>query len=110
MKSIKSVKEDLKRPPPEPVAALEAQTIGTIRQKQEEAYMKKAQTGRRMRKNGEQMQVLLAEFEKSPKWSYEHAVQIGQRIGMTFHQVSKWNWDQRKLRGISTERKKKSSA
>lgn len=30
-----------------------------------------------MRKNGEQMKVLLEEFEKSPKWSYEQAVKIG---------------------------------
>lgn len=47
------------------------------------------------------------EFKKNYKWSYEQSVRIGEKIGMTFHQVSKWNWDQRKKQGIPTERVKK---
>lgn len=60
-----------------------------------------------MRKTKDQMRILVEEFKKNYKWSYEHSVKIGQRIGMTFHQVSKWNWDQRKKEGIATERIKK---
>lgn len=72
-------------------------------------YHAKAEPGKRMRKTKEQMTVLLEEFNKSYKWSYEQSVSIGERIGMTFHQVSKWNWDQRKKVGIPTERIKKST-
>lgn len=46
-----------------------------------------------MRKNKDQMVILMAEFKKNYKWSYEQSVRIGEKIGMTFHQVSKWNWD-----------------
>lgn len=59
-----------------------------------------------MRKTKEQMKVLMAEFKKDSDWSYEKKIRIGEQIGMTFHQVSKWSWDQRKKVGISTERKK----
>jgi hypothetical protein len=46
-----------------------------------------------MRKSKDQIEVLMAEFDKNFKWSYSQSVKIGEMIGMTFHQVSKWNWD-----------------
>ena len=78
-----------------------------MRIRQEQIYVSKAVEGKRMRKNKEQMKVLMEEFNKNYKWSYEQAVKISERIGMAYHQVSKWNWDQRKKRGIPTERIKK---
>ena len=52
------------------------------------------------------METLVAEFEKSNKWSYKDKIRIAELIGMTFHQVSKWNWDYRKKMGVDTARKK----
>lgn len=82
-------------------------SIAQVRLRQEQIYVQNAVEGKRMRKNKEQMKMLMDEFEKNYKWTYEHSVRIGELIGMTFHQVSKWNWDQRKKRGIPTERIKK---
>jgi len=82
-------------------------SIAQVRLRQEQIYVQNAIEGKRMRKNKEQMKMLMDEFEKNYKWTYEHSVRIGELIGMTFHQVSKWNWDQRKKRGIPTERIKK---
>ena len=64
------------------------------------------QEGKRMRKDKDQMEILVAEFEKSSKWSYKDKIRIAEQIGMTFHQVSKWNWDYRKKMGVDTARKK----
>lgn len=60
-----------------------------------------------MRKDRDQMDILVAEFEKNSKWSYKDKISIAAKIGMTFHQVSKWNWDYRKKMGVSTSRPKK---
>ena len=34
-------------------------------------------------------------FNESPIWDYEKKIAIGEELGMTFSQVSKWNWDRR---------------
>ena len=52
------------------------------------------------------MQVLVAEFEKNPKWTYEDKIRIGDMIGMTHFQVAKWNWDYSKKNGVNTKRTK----
>ena len=77
------------------------------RLKLEQKYMDQWEEGRRIRKKPQQMDVLLKHFNENPKWSMALKIQIAEEIGMTFHQVSKWNWDYRKKMGISTARKKK---
>ena len=77
------------------------------RLKLEEKYIEQWEEGRRMRKKPQQMTILMKYFDENPTWSMAKKIQIADEIGMTFHQVSKWNWDQRKKRGISTARKKK---
>ena len=49
--------------------------------------------GRRMRKTKDQSRILMEEWNKNPKWSYKQKIEIGARVGLTFHQVAKWNWD-----------------
>ena len=66
--------------------------------------------GRRMRKDGRQIHVLQAYFDENPVWSDEKKRAIAQEIGMTRHQVSKWNWDMRKKKGIPTPRLGKKKA
>ena len=63
-----------------------------------------------MRKTGAEVAILKKYFDESPIWSYEHKVAIAQEVGMTFNQVSKWNWDHRKNLGISTTRDRKKKA
>ena len=70
-------------------------------------YLDKWEEGRRMRKKPDQMEILVKYFEEEPKWSMAKKIAIAEEIGMTFHQVSKWNWDYRKKMGISTARQKK---
>ena len=60
-----------------------------------------------MRKKPVQMGILQEYFKRDPNWSYATKMEIAAQIGMTPNQVSKWNWDQRKKLGMSTERKKK---
>ena len=55
------------------------------------------------------MTILQREFDRDPNWSYKTKMEIARTIGMTPNQVSKWNWDQRKKLGMSTERKKKAA-
>lgn len=69
--------------------------------------MGKVKPKTRIRKDPKQMEVLVAEFNKNPKWTYADKILIGQRIGMTHYQVAKWNWDYSKKVGVSTKRQKK---
>ena len=71
-------------------------------------YLDQWEEGRRMRKKPDQMAALVKYFNESPEWSMAKKIQIADEIGMTFHQISKWNWDYRKKMGIATSRKKKS--
>lgn len=59
-----------------------------------------------MRKDPKQMEVLVEEFRKNPKWTYGDKIRIGAQIGMTHYQVAKWNWDYSKKLGVSTKRQK----
>ena len=59
-----------------------------------------------MRKKPDQMNILVAEFERNPKWTYKDKIRIASMVGLTHHQVAKWNWDYCKKNGISTKRKK----
>ena len=65
--------------------------------------------GRYMRKGDEQMITLQKAFDENPNWTYPFKMKIASQTGMTLSQVAKWNWDQRKKLGLSTEhdRKKK---
>jgi hypothetical protein len=78
-----------------------------IRAQLEQQYLDKVQEGKRIRKDNSQLDYLIKMFDKSPIWEYKEKVRIAATIGMTFNQVSKWNWDYRKKCGMSTERKKK---
>lgn len=71
-------------------------------------YLDQWEEGRRMRKKPEQMAALVKYFNECPEWSMAKKIEIADEIGMTFHQISKWNWDYRKKMGIATSRKKKS--
>lgn len=73
----------------------------------ERNYMEKHKDGQRMMKRPYQQQVLHDYFQENPDWSYSTKVQIASQIGMTSNQVSKWNWDQRKKLGMSTQRRSK---
>ena len=59
-----------------------------------------------MRKNPEQIDILLQHFKRKPVWDYAEKVAIAEELSMTFGQVSKWNWDHRKKQGMSTKRAK----
>lgn len=56
-----------------------------VRERLEQEYFEKMQEGKRMRKDKEQMEILVAEFERSNKWSYKDKIRIAEQIGMTFH-------------------------
>lgn len=60
-------------------------SIAQVRLRQEQIYVQNAVEGKRMRKNKEQMKMLMDEFDTNYKWTYEHSVRIGELIGMTFH-------------------------
>ena len=45
-------------------------------------------------------------FEKKPTWNYAQKVAIAVELDMTFSQVAKWNWDQRKKLGMLSGRGK----
>ena len=76
----------------------------------DQQYVQSWHKGRRMRKKPQHMQLLVDYFNLNPIWDYETKVRIAEEIGMTFNQVSKWNWDYRKKQGISTARSGKQKA
>lgn len=47
------------------------------------------------------------EFKANSTWSYEKKCEIALKLNLTFNQVSKWNWDQKKKEGIECTRNKK---
>merc|ERR1712187_1045139 len=63
-------------------------------------FTEQRKEGKNIRKKKEQYNVLMAHFSEDPNWSYRKKVKIASEIGMTFNQVSKWNWDQRRKQGI----------
>ena len=52
-----------------------------------------------MRKTKAQTQILETEYAKNPNWTYELKCDLAIRLGFTYAQVSKWNWDKRKKEG-----------
>jgi len=55
---------------------------------------------KRLRKNQDQNQILIDEFNVNANWSKDKIVKLAQRVGLKQSQIYKWNWDmQRKLRG-----------
>ena len=61
---------------------------------------------RHKRKNTTQIKCLLEHFERNPVWNYQKKLHIAESLGMTLSQVSKWNWDERKKKGMCTQRTK----
>ena len=59
--------------------------------------------GRKMRKQPHHIKKLIDYFNMNPTWDYQTKVKIAEEIGMTFNQISKWNWDYRKKHGIQTK-------
>ena len=55
---------------------------------------------KRRRKSGEQIKMLIREFERNPNWTKETLTGVSRRTGLSEAQVYKWGWDQkRKLYG-----------
>lgn len=52
---------------------------------------KKAQ--KRLRKNGEQNKILMAEFQKNPVWQKAKIIELQNLLGLKQSQIYKWNWD-----------------
>jgi len=65
---------------------------------------------RHKRKNQVQIKALQYHFKRQPVWDHATKISIAESLGMTLNQVSKWNWDQRKKEGISTQRVKAKQA
>ena len=74
------------------------------RKRMEKQYIQNLQEGRHLRKNTDQIKVLLEYFQQKQVWDYPMKIAIAEELNMTLSQVSKWNWDHRKKLGISTER------
>ena len=51
---------------------------------------------KRKRKTTDQLDQLLAEFEKNPHWSKETLLMIAKKTLLTEAQVYKWGWDQKR--------------
>ena len=62
--------------------------------------------GRHILKKDSIRQILRKYFNESPIWDYGLKIRIASEIGMTFNQVSKWNWDHRKRLGMKTNSRK----
>lgn len=59
-------------------------------------------TPKRLRKNQDQHQILLNEFNKTSNWTKEQITALSSRLGLKQSQIYKWNWDmQRKIRNSS---------
>ena len=41
-------------------------------------------------------------FERNYVWSIETKIEIGSKIGLSLCQIKKWNFDERKRRGLPT--------
>ena len=57
-------------------------------------------------KTPEQVKYLKQKFNENPEWNEDEIEAIGKHIGLDARQVLKWNWDQKKKKGIPSSRKK----
>jgi len=51
---------------------------------------------KRKRKTTDQLDQLVAEFDKNPHWSKETLLMIAKKTSLTEAQVYKWGWDQKR--------------
>jgi len=58
-------------------------------------------------KSKDQKKTLEAEYLKNPVWDFELKKKLALKLGLTFNQVQKWNWDRRKKDGAQSKKKKK---
>ena len=73
----------------------------------DQQYVEAWYQGRRIRKRPQHVEKLVNYFNMKPIWDYGLKVRIAEELGMTFNQVSKWNWDYRKKQGFNTKRGKR---
>ena len=64
--------------------------------------MKKWRPGKRIRIQPDQIDILKENFEKDANWSYDMKIEIGLKVGLNPTQVKKWNYDEKKRRGMAT--------
>lgn len=48
---------------------------------------------KRKRKSGDQLKVLMREFDRNPNWSKETLLEVSKKTGLSEAQVYKWGWD-----------------
>ena len=59
---------------------------------------------KRNRKSKEQIKILENEYLREQNWSKAHMKNLSKKIGLSFGQIYKWNWDQRKKTMTEEER------
>ena len=59
---------------------------------------------KRSRKSKDQMKVLETEYMREQNWTKAHMKSLSKKIGLSFGQIYKWNWDQRKKTMTEEER------
>lgn len=48
---------------------------------------------KRKRKSGDQIKILMREFDRNPNWSKETLLEVSRKTGLSEAQVYKWGWD-----------------
>jgi hypothetical protein len=51
---------------------------------------------KRKRKSGDQLKILMREFERNQNWSKDTMLDVSKKTGLSEAQVYKWGWDQKR--------------
>ena len=73
-------------------------------------YLSNWKPGRRLRIQPAQISLLTGYFEDDPDWSFERKLEIAGLTGLSTAQVKKWNFDEKKRRGMETNSRKSRSS
>ena len=72
-----------------------APTFSSIKIQKDSGQPAQTDRKKRNRKNPNQMQYLMQEYNKDPNWSKDTCQRVSQATGLTESQVYKWSWDQK---------------
>ena len=77
----------------------------------DEETVAQMQLNKRKRKSKGQIDALIAAFDENPDWDKEEMTRLSMTLGISFSQVYKWHWDQkRKVQKQERKQRRKAAA
>ena len=74
--------------------------MAKIREQYKESYLKDWRLGKKHRFSSDQVAILTEYFDQDHDWDFQKKMVIAKTIGLNLCQVKKWNYDEKRRRGM----------